>query len=178
MEREPCIQINHSWHIPWAVGFLMLCSALGRTIIISHVIICVHMLSLSIAGISCLSWIVSVFKYSLFIHQWKVVFMQIKALLNLISKEKCNLSFPWPISSCTAKRSQQPLRWYLRCWKWCEVKWRRCSCRCPFSIWKPPIWMCWVLAASTEMQRSCVSVHYLPTPRPKERSSGKDNCLL
>lgn len=88
----------------------MLCSALGRTIIISHVIICVHMLSLSIAGISCLSWIVSVFKSSLFIHQQKVVLMQIKALLNLISKEKYSQSFVCPISSGTAKGSQKPLR--------------------------------------------------------------------
>lgn len=39
----------------------MLCSALGRTIIISHVIRCVHMLSLSIAGINCWSWISKIF---------------------------------------------------------------------------------------------------------------------
>lgn len=39
-----------------------------------------------------------------------------------------------------------------------------------------------VLAASTETPRSCVSVHYLPAPKPSERclarSSGKENSLL
>lgn len=64
---KQCMQRNYSWHIPWAIDFLVLGSPLRCTIIISHLIMCVHMLSVCIARISSLNLMIQCFKCRLFL---------------------------------------------------------------------------------------------------------------